>query len=562
MSLVRTLAPLLIIAATTGVPAGGWRDARPVVARHAMVVTEQHLASDVGVQVLREGGNAVDAAVAVGYALAVVDPCCGNIGGGGFMIVHMHDGRERFIDFREVAPARATATMYLDAHGNVEPMKSRKGWLAVGVPGSVLGLETARREYGTMSRAALMAPAIRLARDGFRLGAGDLIPLRAMPGGYAAARWAMQTPPRLGELLRQPQLAATLELIARDGPSAFYRGPIARAVVAASDAGGGVLAMADFARYRVVQASPLHCSYHGYLLSAAPPPSSGGVTLCEILGILAPYPLSQWPWHGVRETHYIVEADRRAYADRNAALGDPAFVRDPVAQQLAPAYLARLRASIDPTRATPSSEIRSGLAALAHEHAQTTHYSIVDARGNAVAVTYTLNDWFGAGVVAGDTGFFLNDEMDDFTSKPGAPNMYGLVQGEANSIAPGKRPLSSMAPTIVTRNGKLVMITGSPGGSRIITIVLETLLDVLQHHMNVAQAVDAPRMHMQWLPDEIQYEPGAFTAATMRRLRAEGYTLHEFPIWGSAQAIVVDPRTHLLEGASDRRRPSGAAVGY
>ncbi len=333
-------------------------------------------------------------------------------------------------------------------------------------------------------------------------------------------------------------------------------------MVSASEAGGGVLTLGDFARYRVAQASPLHCTYHGYLLSAAPPPSSAGVTLCEILGVLAPYPLAQWPWHGVREAHYVAEADRRAYADRNAALGDPAFVRDPVAQLLAPAYLARLRASIDPTRATPSSEIHSGLATLVHEHAQTTHYSIVDAHGNAVAVTYTLNDWFGAGVVAGNTGFFLNDEMDDFTSKPGAPNMYGLVQGEANSIVPGKRPLSSMAPTIVTRNGRLVMITGSPGGARIITIVLETLLDVLDHHANVAQAVDAPRMHMQWLPDEIQYEPGAFTAATIRRLRAEGYALREIATWGSAQAIVVDPRTHLIEGASDRRRPSGAALGY
>ncbi|HUY41595.1 MAG TPA: gamma-glutamyltransferase [Candidatus Dormibacteraeota bacterium] len=559
---LRALAPMLIVAAMTSLPAGGWHGARPVVARHAMVVTEQRLASDVGLQVLREGGNAVDAAVAVGYALAVVDPCCGNIGGGGFMIVRMHDGRERFIDFREVAPSRATRTMYLDAHGNVEPAKSRKGWLAVGVPGSVLGLETARREYGTMSRAALMAPAIAFARDGFRLGAGDLIPFRAMPGGYAAARWAMQTPPRVGELFRQPQLAATLALIARDGPRAFYRGPIARAVVAAANAGGGVLTMEDFARYRVVQASPLHCSYHGYLLSAAPPPSSAGVTLCEILGILAPYPLSQWPWHGLRETHYVVEADRRAYADRNAALGDPAFVRNPVAQLLAPAYLARLRASIDPSRATPSSDVHPGLAALAHEHAQTTHYSIVDARGNAVAVTYTLNDWFGAGVVAGNTGFFLNDEMDDFTSKPGAPNMYGLVQGKANAIAPGKRPLSSMAPTIVTRNGRLVMVTGSPGGSRIITIVLETLLDVFEHRMNVAQAVDAPRIHMQWLPDEIQYEPGALTGATLRGLRTEGYALREIATWGSAQAIVVDSRTRLLEGASDRRRPPGGAAGY
>jgi gamma-glutamyltranspeptidase/glutathione hydrolase len=320
--------------------------------------------------------------------------------------------------------------------------------------------------------------------------------------------------------------------------------------------------MRDFARYRVEQSAPLHCTYEGDVLAAAPPPSSGGVTLCEILGIIAPYPIARWPWHGVDETHVVVEAERRAYADRNASLGDPAFVRNPVAQLLAPSYLAKLRASIRPRLATPSRDVHPGLASLWREHPETTHYSIVDASGDAVAVTYTLNDWFGAGVVAGDTGFFLNDEMDDFTSKPGTPNMYGLVQGRANEIAPGKRPLSSMAPTIVTRNGNVVMVTGSPGGSRIITIVLETLLNVLQYHMNVAQAVNAPRIHMQWLPDEIQYEPGAFDDATMKALRADGYTLHEISAWGSAQAIVVNARTHVLEGASDRRRPSGAAVGY
>lgn len=526
-----------------------------------MVVTEQHIASQVGLDVLRRGGNAVDAAVAVGYALAVVDPCCGNLGGGGFMLVRMHDGRERFIDFREVAPLRATRDMYLDAHGNAVPERSRKGWLAVGVPGTVLGMETARREFGTMSRAALMAPAIRLARDGFVLDAGDLVPIRASAAALARAPWAL-TAPRAGERLRQPELAKTLELIARDGPAVFYGGAIARAIVAASDAGGGILTMRDFTHYRVEQTSPLHCSYDGYTLSAAPPPSSGGVTLCEILGIIGAYPVARWPWHGVRETHYVVEAERRAYADRNADLGDPDFVRDPVSQLLDPAYLARLRRSIDPQRATPSSQIHPRVANLWREHSHTTHYSVVDAAGNAVAVTYTLNDWFGAGVIAGDAGFFLNDEMDDFTSKPGTPNMYGLVQGDANAIAPGKRPLSSMAPTIVTKNGALVMVTGSPGGSRIITIVLETLLDVLQYRMNAAQAVDAPRFHMQWLPDEIQFEPGAFDGATMRALRTEGYTLHAFAPWGSSQTIVVNSQTHELEGGSDRRRPSGAAAGY
>lgn len=490
-----------------------------------MVVTEQRLASAVGLDVLRRGGNAIDAAVAVGYALEVVDPCCGNIGGGGFMLIRTRDGRERFIDFRETAPLRATRDMYLDARRNVEPSKSRRGWLAVGVPGTVLGLETARREYGTMSRAALIAPAIRLARS-----------------------------------RGQGRLAATLSLIARVGPDAFYHGSIVRHVVAASNAAGGILTMADFAHYRVVQSAPLHCAFDGYELTVAPPPSSGGVTLCEILGILEPYPIARWRWHGETETHYVVEADRRAYADRNAFLGDPAFVRNPVAQLLSPAHLSLLRASIALRRATPSREIHPTLAGLWREHGQTTHYSIVDEAGNAVAVTYTLNDLYGAHVMV--DGFYLNDEMDDFTSKPGAPNMYGLVQGDANAIAPGKRPLSSMAPTIVTKNSVLVMVTGSPGGGRIITIVLETLLDVLEHGMNVAQAVDAPRMHMQWLPDEIQYEHGAFDEQTMRALRADGYALREFAGWGSAQAIVVDARAHRLEGGSDRRRPDGAAVGY
>ncbi len=516
------IAAILLAAMPTASGIASWQEARPVVAAHAMVVTEQRLATDVGVSVLRRGGNAVDAAVAVGYALAVVDQCCGNIGGGGFMLVRMHDRRERFIDFREVAPLRASRNMYLDAHGNVVPARSRKGWLAVGVPGSVLGLETARREYGTMSRQTLMAPAIALART-----------------------------------QKQPQLAATLALIARDGPDAFYRGPIARAVVVASNAGGGILSMRDFERYRVVQSQPLHCSLYGYDLTVAPPPSSGGVTLCEILGILKPYPIARWPWHGVEETHYVVEAERRAYADRNTVLGDPAFVYNPVARLLSPAYLAQLRASIAPQRATPSSEIHPRVGSSWNEGAETTHYSVVDANGDAVAVTYTLNAYFGAGVKV--DGFFLNDEMDDFTSKPGTPNMYGLVQGSANAIEPGKRPLSSMAPTIVTRNGKLVMVTGSPGGAKIITIVLETLLDGLVYHMNVAQAVDAPRFHMQWLPDEIEYEQGAFDNATMRALRRDGYTLTPVDPYGAAEAILVG---HGLEGGSDSRKPMGKAAGY
>jgi len=510
-----------------------------VSAPHAMVVTEQHLASQAGLAVLERGGNAVDAAVAVGYALAVVDPCCGNLGGGGFMLIRMHDGRERFIDFREKAPLRATRDMYLDAHGNVVPERSRKGWLAIGVPGTVMGLDRALAQFGTRSRAAVMAAAIRLARDGYVLQPGDMVPFRGSAGeGYSG--WsAGGAKPHPGERVVQPDLARTLELIAADGDEAFYRGPIARAIVAAGNRHGGILSMRDFADYTVDESAPIHCAYHDLEIISAPPPSSGGVTLCEILNVIAPYPFAQWGWHSVRETHYLIEAERRAYADRNAYLGDPTFVHDPVAQLLDPAYAAHLRAQIDPVRATPSSRVHPGLKISVHENGETTHYSIVDRWGNAVAVTYTLNDWFGSGVMAAGTGFLLNDEMDDFTSKPGVPNMYGLVQGETNDIQPGKRPLSSMTPTIVLRGGRLAMVTGSPGGSRIITIVLETLLNVFDFGMNAQAAVDAPRVHMQWLPDRIDYEPGALTAATMRALRTEGYRFKEIPFWGSAQAIVA-----------------------
>jgi len=540
-----------------------------------MVATEQHDATEAGVDVLRAGGNAVDAAVAVAYALAVVDPCCGNVGGGGFMLVRMHDGRERFIDFREKAPLSASRDMFLDARGNVVPFRSRKGWLAVGVPGTVLGMETARQEFGTMSRAALMAPAIALARDGFTIDPGDVVPFDGSRTEDYTGPYELQKEPNVraiflpggrfpqpGATFKQPRLARTLELVSNGGAAAFYDGPIARAIVAASDAGGGILTLRDFEGYRVEQSAPLRCAYRGYEIDSAPPPSSGGATMCEILNVVAPYPLADWGWHSVRSLHYVTEAERRAFADRNAYLGDPDFVKNPVAQLLSPAYAAELREKIAPDRATPSTHVRPGLAAVAHENDETTHYSIVDRWGNAVGVTYTLNDSFGASVIAGDTGFFLNDEMDDFTSKPGAANMYGLVQGQRNDVQPGKRPLSSMAPTIVTRDGKLVMVTGSPGGPRIITIVLETLLNALVYGMNVQQAVDAPRTHMQWLPDQLQYEPGAFGAATAGALVSMGYALREVPQWGSAQAVVLDPPGGTRYGGTDRRRPAGEALGF
>lgn len=540
-----------------------------------MVATEQRYATNVGVNVLKAGGNAVDAAVAVGYALAVVDPCCGNIGGGGFMTVRMHDGRERFIDFRERAPLRANPHMYLDRNGNVRKGASTKGYLATGVPGTVMGLERARAEFGTMSRQVLMAPAIALAQNGFRIAPGDaeIFSEASREAGAAPYTFADQPNvraifmahgrlPQSGDVLRQPQLAATLRAIASRGADAFYRGPIARAVVAASNAHGGMLSLQDFALYTVEGQAPLHCMYRGYDIASAPPPSSGGVTMCEILHVLSAYPVTSWGWHSAQSAHYAIEAERRAYADRNTYLGDPDFVRDPVRRLLSPKYAAELRASIAGDKATPSVDVKPGLGSLTHEGNETTHFSIVDRFGNAVAVTYTINDWFGAGVIAGNTGFFLNDEMDDFTSKPGVANMFGLVQGVRNDIEPGKRPLSSMSPTIVTKNGKLFMVTGSPGGSRIITIVMATIRNVVDYGMNVQQAVNAPRVHMQWLPDRVQYEPGAFTPTQIETLKRMGYTLQQIPSWGSAQAILIDPATTTRYGATDRRHSAGLAAGY
>ncbi|HLI95775.1 MAG TPA: gamma-glutamyltransferase [Candidatus Baltobacteraceae bacterium] len=570
---ITALAVLLCAAATPSIQPAPWQSIRPASAAHAMVATEQHYATQVGIDILKRGGNAVDAAIAVAYALAVVDPCCGNIGGGGFMLVRMNDGRERFIDFREKAPLRANPHMYLDAEGNVIPHASTKGYLAVGVPGTVMGMERARQEFATMQRHELMAPAIFLAQKGFRIGPGDAAIFKGARGVDSPYTFENQPNvkaifmndgrlPQPGTVLRQPQLAQTLKLIAQDGERAFYDGPIAKAVTDASYKEGGMLSMDDFKNYTVGEQAPIHCSYRGYDVISAPPPSSGGVTLCEILNITAAYPLHEWGWHSEQSAHYVIEAERRAYADRNTYLGDPAFVQNPITDLLSQGYAAKLRASISADKATPSVQIHPGLGPVAHENDETTHFSIVDKWGNAVAVTYTINDAFGAGVIAGDTGFFLNDEMDDFTSKPGVPNMFGLVQGVRNDIEPGKRPLSSMTPTIITKNGKLFMVTGSPGGARIITIVLSTIQNVLDYGMNVQQAVNAPRIHMQWLPDEIQAEPDALDANATSALTAMGYTIKEISSWGSAQAVLVDPKTGMRYGGTDRRHPAGLAAGY
>ncbi|HEX8842781.1 MAG TPA: gamma-glutamyltransferase, partial [Sphingomicrobium sp.] len=436
-----------------------------------MVVSAHRLASKAGVDVLKSGGNAVDAAVAVAYALAVTFPEAGNLGGGGFMTIRFHDGRTAFIDFRETAPAKATATMYLDANGNPVPERSRRGYLAVGVPGTVAGLELARTRFGTRPRAALMASAIRLARDGFVLDQGDADMLADAADEFrkdppsAAIFLNRGQPWKPGRQLVQTDLARSLSEIARSGPSAFYNGPIAAKIAAASKAGGGILSTSDFAAYRARELKPLECDYRGYHLISAPPPSSGGVVLCETLNILEGYPIGQLGFHSAAGTHLLTEAMRRAYHDRNVNLGDPSFVTVDTAHFIDKRYAASLRQGIDPNRATPSASLPAP--GIPKEGQSTTHFSIVDKDGNAVSLTYTLNDWFGAHVTAAGTGILLNDEMDDFSAKPGAPNMYGLVEGPNNAVAPGKRPLSSMTPTIVTKDGKLVMVVGTPGGSRI-----------------------------------------------------------------------------------------------
>ncbi len=555
MRSVHALPASLLLTATLALPAQA-ADPAPVAAAAGMVVTAQHLASDVGAAILRQGGNAIDAAVAVGYTLAVTYPEAGNIGGGGFMTIRLADGRTTFLDFREKAPGAATATMFQDGSGKLIPGMSTQSWRATGVPGSSAGLEYARVHYATLPRATLMAPAIKLAREGFTLTQGDatifdiMSPYLAHDPAAAAIFLPGGAPLRAGDVLRQPELADTLAQISEHGPDALYRGPIGARIVAASQAGGGILTSADLDHYKVRELAPVSCAYRGYTIVSAPPPSSGGVTLCEILNILSGYDVSAMGFHSAAETHVLVEAMRHAFNDRNNRLGDPDFVpasARTVAELLDPAYAAKIRAQIDPERATPSAALKS--AAPAHEGTNTTQFSIVDRAGNAVSVTYTLNEWFGSGHVAAGTGIVMNDEMDDFTSKIGEANMFGLIQGQPNEIAPGKTPLSSMTPTIVTKDGKLVMVVGSPGGSRIITITLEAIVNVIDHGMSVQEAIDAPRIHEQFEPDVVFLERGALSPDTRKILQAHGYAFSDRGYWGLAEAILAGGPTLRATGS-------------
>lgn len=546
----------------------------PVAAERSMVVSAQHIATRVGVDVLKRGGNAVDAAVAVGYALAVVYPAAGNLGGGGFMTVHLADGRKAFLDFRERAPLAATRDMFLDKDGNVVKGLSTGSWLAAGVPGTVAGLERARALWGSQSREALMAPAITLAEEGFVLLQGDAEMLGVATEDFrkhpaSAAIFLNNGQPLVaGERLIQRDLAATLRAISARGAEGFYKGPVAEALVSAAKAGGGILTQADLDAYKTRDLAPIECEYRGYRVISAPPPSSGGVVVCQILNILEGYPLKEWGFASAATTHVMIEAMRHAYLDRNSYLGDPDFVKNPVERLTDKGYAASLRAAIKPDKAGVSADLKPGVAP--HEGSNTTHFSVIDAQGNAVSLTYTLNDWFGNRIVAGSTGVLMNNEMDDFTVKVGVPNLFGLVQGEANAIAPGKTPLSSMSPTIVTKDGQPVLIVGTPGGSRIISVVVQVILNMVDHGMNVQEAVDAPRIHHQWLPDLTNVERFALSADTRRLLEAMGHKLGNPQPANHAAAITVGAPSlggkplgkNRFFGANDPRRNTGLAAGH
>ncbi len=539
--------------------------ARAVTAAHGMVVAQEALAARIGVDVLQRGGNAVDAAVAVGFAMAVTYPRAGNIGGGGFMIIHRAGGDDIAIDYREIAPQAIDKDSFLDAQGNADPQKSRDSALAIGVPGTVAGLSLAESKYGSgkFTLADLIAPAIALARDGIAVAddTADSLPidrprLARWPSSaqiFLKADGAVLAP---GDRLVQPDLANTLQAVAKDGPRAFYEGAIAQKLAAAVQAAGGVMTADDLKAYRAIERTPVRGSYRGYDIVSMPPPSSGGVALIEMLNILEGYDLAHDD--PAQALFLMVEAMKRAYADRAWFLGDPDKVQIPVARLTSKNYAADWRATIDPAHATPASEIRAG-AEIKAEGRNTTHFSVVDGFGNAVANTYTLNFSYGVGLVAAGTGVLLNNELDDFAAKADAPNAYGLLGYDANAPGPGKRPLSSMTPTIVLKDGKPLLVTGTPGGSRIISAVLQVVVDVIDRGMDIASAVSAPRLHNQWMPDQVLVEP-SFAGDLVAALAARGDAVTVAKLTSSANSIVVTPSGFV--GAADPRTRGALAVGF
>jgi gamma-glutamyltranspeptidase/glutathione hydrolase len=534
---------------------------RPVAARHAMVVSSEPFASEAGLEILRAGGNAVDAAVAVGFALAVTHPEAGNIGGGGFMLVRLAGGESVVVDYREEAPAGASRDMYLDSAGRLVPGASTEGALAAGVPGTVAGLALAHKKYGKLPWRRVLAPAIRLAQGlpvSYELSQSLRASSKQLERFSESRRIFLRDgrPYEPGEIFRQPELARTLKQIARGGPAAFYHGRIARAIVATMQKHQGLIELSDLEQYQAKIRQPLRGSFRGFEILTAPPPSSGGVGLIEMLNVLEPQDLGR-P-NSYESIHLIAETMRRAYADRAAYLGDADFVSVPVRGLTSRAYAAKLREEIMNAKAEVA--VQAGRPAD-FEATQTTHFSVVDADGNAVANTYTLNGGYGSYVTVQGAGFLLNNEMDDFAAKAGEPNMFGLIQGEANVIGPRKRPLSSMTPTLVVQDGKVRLVLGSPGGGTIINTVLQVLLNVLVYGMDIRQAVTAPRFHHQWMPDQLVMEHWGFSADTVHKLEEAGYKLEHRERMGACEAIEIDPATGWRFGAADPRA-AGKAVGY
>jgi gamma-glutamyltranspeptidase / glutathione hydrolase len=559
----------------------------PTRARHAMVACVQHDACDAGVSVLKQGGNAVDAAVAVGFALAVTYPFAGNLGGGGFMLIRDKHGRSHFLDYREKAPAAATRDMYLDAKGNIVPGMSLIGYKASGVPGSVAGLTYAQKRFGKLTLAQDMAPAIKLATEGFTLSAPEAASLQSRNvTRFAPSAHIYQRDGNFykeGETFQQPVLAATLTAISKD-PATFYKGAMAQQIALFEKSGGGLITADDLAAYEVKDRKPIKGQYHGFDIVTSPPPSSGGIILVEILNILSTYDLPKLgPDRSAAQVHIITEAFRRAYKDRSDYLGDPDFNHLPLTQMADRKYASAWRSSIDPAKPTLSADLvrPAGFlppppdAAPHKESTETTHFSVVDQDGNAVSCTTTLNGGYGSGVTVDGLGFLMNNEMDDFTSKIGVPNMFGLIQSSANAIAPGKRPLSAMTPTIITthkhwyRRGKLSLVLGSPGGSTIITTVANDVISIVDNHLDVQQSADAPRFHHQYLPDRLDLER-SFSVEVGNQLKAMGYTTNRNQAadeksggtWGDSEIIAVDPKTGELLGGHDSRRSYGKAAGY
>ncbi len=537
----------------------------PVVARNGMVATEQELASKIGLDILKAGGNAVDAAVGIGFALAVALPNAGNLGGGGFMVVHdARTGKNIALDFREMAPAGASRDMYLDANGKVVDGKSLYTHYAIGVPGTVAGMEHALKSWGTMPLAKVVAPAAALAAKGFPVSetlAKILQQEKKNMGQWPATRaifWKNGEPLKAGDTLVQKDLSQSIRLIGQQGARAFYQGAIAQKIAAETAPHAGAVTLADLRGYKVVERAPTTGTYRGYQIVTMPPPSSGGPHLVQILNMLEPLPLAQWGANSAQTIHYLAETMKLAYADRSEYLGDPDFVKIPLKGLTSKAYAAELLKTIDPNAARPASSIKPGKP-QPYESDQTTHYSVVDKAGNAVAVTYTLNTNFGSGIVAQGTGIVLNNEMDDFSAKPGVANAYGLVGGDANAVAAGKRPLSSMTPTMVLKDGRPVLVTGSPGGARIITAVLQTVVDVIDFGMNPAEAASMPRVHHQWTPDELRVEKG-LSPDTIALLKARGHKVAVKPTMGRTQTIEL--RGGALYGYSDPRNPDGKTLGY